>query len=167
MPFPRPTRPWLTASLGGLLAVLALGCAGLQGAAWQDDEVVVGLRRTMCMGGCPDYQLVVRGNGEATLVVGAFSEEVFGRRLEQGRHAAVVDLKAWKHVLAKGAELGFDTLQARYDNPMVMDLPAAIVTLEGKEVFNRYGGPNLNELYQLIERQVGATDWTPDPAVAR
>ena len=48
--------------------------------------------------------------------------------------------------------MGFDTLASRYDNPQVMDLPANIVTIDGKTVFNRYGGPNLNDLYTRIEQ---------------
>ena len=47
------------------------------------------------------------------------------------------------------------------------DLPASIITVRGKTVFNRYGGPDLNELYERIERTIGQTDWTADPSIAR
>ncbi|MDA0729604.1 MAG: DUF6438 domain-containing protein [Bacteroidetes bacterium] len=163
---PCPTRAF-SWGIWGLLAVFGwVGCSGMS-STWAEDTVVVGLRRTLCFGGCPDYEFTLHGNGEATLRVGPFSEEVFGRHLEQGLHTASVDLKAWSDVLQLGETLGFDTLQARYDNPMVMDLPAAIITLEGQEVFNRYGGPNLNALYTTIERHIGATDWKADPKTAR
>ena len=63
--------------------------------------------------------------------------------------------------------MGFDTLQSRYDDPKVMDLPANIVTIEGQTVYNRYGGPNLNDLYTRIERLVGTVEWTAEERSAR
>jgi hypothetical protein len=64
-------------------------------------------------------------------------------------------------------DMGFDTLKTRYDDPNIMDVPANILTVNEKTVFNRFGGPQLNLLYMRIEELVGATDWKPDPAVAR
>ena len=64
-------------------------------------------------------------------------------------------------------DMGFDTLQTRYDDPRVTDLPANVVTIHGKTVYNRYGGPDLSDLYMRIERLVGITDWKADPQSAR
>ena len=63
--------------------------------------------------------------------------------------------------------MGYDTLQSRYDNPMVTDLPANIITINGKTVFNRYGGPDLDDIYTQIQRLVGSTDWKADAGSAR
>ena len=73
---------------------------------------------------------------------------------------------AWQEVLDLAAELQFDTLASRYDNPQVTDLPASVVTIEGKTVFNRWG-PNLNDLFTRIEQGIGTTDWSADPSTAR
>ena len=156
----------LLAGFAALLAV-GIGCQTQPPQTAIDVEVMVGLQRTACFGRCPVYELSVLNTGEATLKVGRFCDEAFGRSLAEGMHKARVDIKAWKEATDWAESMGFDTLQSRYDNPKVMDLPANIVTVNGKTVFNRYGGPDLNELYTRIERLVGATDWTADPASAR
>ena len=152
------------------LAVFAsflVGCADTKEVAATDVEVLVGLQRTACYGRCPVYELSVLNTGEATLNVGRFCEEAFGRALEPGVHRANVDVGLWRMVADLASDLGYDTLQTRYDDPKVMDLPANIVTVNGKTVFNRYGGPNLSDLYARIERLVGTTDWQADPSSAR
>ena len=155
--------------LVGIVALLAvaIGCQTQPPQAPLDVEVLVSLQRTACFGRCPVYELSVLNTGEATLKVGRFCDEAFGRSLAEGMHKAEVDVTAWEDVTAWAEAMGFDTLQSRYDNPKIMDLPASIVTVKGKTVFNRYGGPDLNELYTRIERLVGATDWVADPASAR
>ena len=152
------------------LAVFAsflVGCADTKEVAATDVEVLVGLQRTACYGRCPVYELSVLNTGEATLNVGRFCEEAFGRALEPGVHRANVDVGLWRMVADLASDMGYDTLQTRYDDPKVMDLPANIVTVNGKTVFNRYGGPNLSDLYARIERLVGTTDWQADPSSAR
>lgn len=149
------------------LLVVAVGCQTQPPQAPLDVEVMVGLQRTACFGRCPVYELSVLNTGAATLKVGRFCDEAFGRSLAEGMHKAEVDVTAWKDATDWAEAMGFDTLQSRYDNPKVMDLPANIVTVNGKTVFNRYGGPDLNELYTRIERLVGATDWVAEPASAR
>ncbi len=156
----------LLAGFAALLAVV-VGCQTQPPQNAMDVEVMVGLQRTACFGRCPVYELSVLNTGEATLKVGRFCDEAFGRSLAEGMHKARVDVEAWKEATDWAESMGFDTLQSRYDNPKVMDLPANIVTVNGKTVFNRYGGPDLNELYTRIERLVGATDWVAEPASAR
>ena len=153
----------------GVAALLAflVGCQTQPPQAPMDVEVMVGLQRTACFGRCPVYELSVLNTGEATLKVGRFCDEAFGRSLAEGMHKAAVDVAIWKEATDWAEAMGFDTLQSHYDNPKVMDLPANIVTVNGKTVFNRFGGPNLNELYTRIERLVGATDWIAEPSSAR
>ena len=155
--------------LVGIVAMLvvAVGCQTQPPQAPLEVEVMVGLQRTACFGRCPVYELSVLNTGEATLKVGRFCDEAFGRSLAEGMHKAEVDVAIWKEATDWAEAMGFDTLLSHYDNPKVMDLPANIVTVNGKTVFNRYGGPNLNELYTRIERLVGATDWIAEPSSAR
>lgn len=133
----------------------------------QELKVLVGLQRTPCFGRCPVYELSVLNTGEATLQVGRFCEEAFGRSLSEGLHRSRVDIGLWRMVVDEAKNMGFDTLQSRYDNPRVTDLPAAVITIDGQSVFNRYGGPDLTELYARIERLVATSDWKPDPSATR
>ena len=55
--------------------------------------------------------------------------------------------------------LNFKTLETVYDNAMVTDLPSTILEINGHRVLNRYGGPNLNELYAEIENQMATFTW--------
>ena len=145
-----------------LMTCLAfMGCRETKDTA-MDVQILVGLQRTPCFGQCPVYELSVLNTGEATLTVGRFCEEALGRSLAQGLHRAKVDVGMWRMVADLASDMGFDTLQTKYDDPKVMDLPANIITIEGKTVFNRYGGPDLNELYTRIERMAGAADWQAD-----
>ena len=158
-----------------LLAVfVALGCLTWSCGTTQDtascgasDAVLVGLERTPCHGRCPVYSLRVLSDGRATLDVRRFCDEAFGRSLSQGRHTAQVDVGVWGLVADEARAMGFDTLAARYDDPRVMDLPSTTLTIRDRSVMNRYGGPNLNELYTRIERLVGRMDWQATAEDAR
>ena len=70
-------------------------------------------------------------------------------------------------VAEEARAMGFDTLTQHYDDPRVMDLPSATITIQGQTVMNRYGGPNLNKLYTRIERLVGRMDWQATAEDAR
>ena len=153
---------------------VALGCLAWSCGTTQDtttrgatDEMLVGLERTPCHGRCPVYALRVLSDGRAILNVGQFCDEAFGRLLSQGQHTAQVDVGVWGLVVDEARALGFDTLAARYDDPRVMDLPSATLTIRDRSVMNRYGGPNLNELYTRIERLVGQMDWQATAEDAR
>ena len=152
--------------LGAFVVLLLGGCRETKDTAMQV-QVLVGLQRTPCFGQCPVYELSVLNTGEATLNVGRFCDQAFGRSLAQGLHRAQVDVGMWRMVANLASDMGFDTLQTRYDDPKVMDLPANIITIDGHTVFNRYGGPDLNDLYTRIERLAGAADWQADASSAR
>ena len=156
--------------LGALLGVMTCltlgGCRETKDTA-REVQVVVGLQRTPWFGQCPVYELSVLNTGEATLNVGRFCDQAFGRSLAKGLHRAQVDVGMWRMVADLATDMGFDTLQTRYDDPKVMDLPANIITIDGHTVFNRYGGPDLNDLYTRIERLAGAADWQADASSAR
>ena len=156
-----------TAFIALMVVTMVPGCAGRKSSSAKEVVVLVGLQRTACFGRCPVYELSVLNTGEANLNVGRFCEEAFGRSLELGLHRAIVDVDAWSAVADLASDMGYDTLQTRYDDPMVTDLPANIITVNGKTVYNRYGGPNLNDLYARIERLIGTTDWKADPSTAR
>ena len=154
---------WAIAIVGSL----ALSCGTTKDTPAFSAEILVGLERTPCHGRCPVYNLRVYTDGMATLNVGQFCDEAFGRSLAQGQHTAKVDAGVWSLVAEEAQSLGFDTLAHQYDDSRVMDLPSATIIVEGKSVMNRYGGPNLNDLYTRIERLVGRMDWQATPENAR
>ena len=102
-------------------------------------QVVVGLQRTPCFGQCPVYELSVLNTGEATLNVGRFATKplVVLWRKDCTVRRWTSACGAWWRIWPR--DMGFDTLQSRYDDPMVMDLPANIITIDGHTVYNRFG----------------------------
>ena len=126
-------------------------------------RVSVALQKTMCFGTCPSYNFEVLSDGRATLTVGRFAEDVLGRALAHGNYSGTMDLNLIDQIVTKARTLNYFSLNEKYDDPMLMDLPAAISTIEGHYVYNRYNGPNLEELYLLIERSMSTVDWQPMP----
>jgi hypothetical protein len=122
-------------------------------------EVSVGLQKTMCYGSCPSYNFSVLNNGQATLTVGRFAEKAFGRHLEEGKYMGTIELHEISKITSFAEQSGYLKLEDRYDNPMIMDIPAAISTINSKTVFNRHEGPNLKDLYARIENLISTVDW--------
>ena len=83
--------------LGAFVVLLFGGCRETKDTAMQV-QVLVGLQRTPCFGQCPVYELSVLNTGEATLNVGRFCDQAFGRSLAQGLHRAQVDVGRWRMV---------------------------------------------------------------------
>ena len=113
----------------------------------------------MCYGSCPSFNFSVLNNGQATLTVGRFAEKAFGRHLEEGRYIGTIDLEEISMVISFAEKNGYLKLKDRYDDTMIMDIPAAISTINSKTVFNRYKGPDLKELYARIEALISTVDW--------
>ena len=126
-------------------------------------KVSVSLQKTMCFGTCPTYNFEVLSDGRATLTVGRFAEDVLGRALAHGNYSGTMDLTLIDHIVIKARDLNYFSLNEKYDDPMLMDLPATISTIEEHYVYNRYNGPDLEELYKLIERFIATVDWQPMP----
>ena len=55
-------------------------------------EISIGLQKTMCYGSCPSFNFSVLNNGQATLTVGRFAEDMFGRHLEEGKYIGTIAL---------------------------------------------------------------------------
>jgi len=126
-------------------------------------EISIALQKTMCFGTCPSYNFEVLNNGKATLRVGRFAEEVLGRTLENGDYEGTAPIDEITNIIEYAQGSGYFLLEDRYDNPMIMDIPATISTIKGKTVFNRYDGPNLSALYTKIEILMSEIDWTSLP----
>ena len=126
-------------------------------------EVSIGLQKTMCYGSCPSFNFSVLNNGQATLTVGRFAEKAFGRHLEEGKYVGTIDPNEIEKITTYAEKIGYLKLEDRYDNHMVMDIPAAISTINSKTVYNRIEGPDLNDLYIRIETLISTVDWVAKP----
>ena len=126
-------------------------------------EVAIGLQKTMCYGSCPSFNFSVLNNGQATLIVGRYAEKAFGRHLDEGKYTGTISLSEISKITEFAEKNEYLKLEDRYDNPMIMDIPAAISTINGKTVFNRYEGPNLKDLYSRIENLISTVDWVEKP----
>ncbi|MEZ7877271.1 MAG: DUF6438 domain-containing protein [Flavobacteriales bacterium] len=126
-------------------------------------EVSIGLQKTMCYGSCPSFNFSVLNNGQATLTVGRFAEKAFGRHLDEGEYTGTIELHEISKITEFAENSGYLKLEDRYDNPMVMDIPAAISTINHKTVYNRYEGPDLKDLYSRIEKLISTVDWVEKP----
>ena len=156
----------MTTSVVFALAFLT-GCSG--GKTMPDNssetsvplQIAVGLQRTMCYGSCPSFNFQVLNDGRATLKAGRFTEEVLGRDIEQGNYNCTISLEEIDAVTTYAESNGYLKLKERYDDKRVMDIPSTISIINGKTVFNRYNGPELDELYTMIEKLMINGDWLP------
>lgn len=126
-------------------------------------EVSIGLQKTMCYGSCPSFNFSVLNNGQATLTVGRFAEKALGRHLNEGEYTGTIELHEISKITEFAENSGYLKLEDRYDNSMVMDIPAAISTINHKTVFNRHEGPDLKDLYSRIENLISTVDWVEKP----
>lgn len=126
-------------------------------------EISIGLQRTMCYGSCPSFAFEVLNDGRASLRVGRFTEKVMGRHLDEGNYKSTLPLIDIEKIVTFADAFGYHKLNDRYDDKRIMDLPVAISTINGKTVFNRYNGPNLDELYLKIEGLMSKANWIAEP----
>jgi hypothetical protein len=122
-------------------------------------DVSVSLQKTPCYGTCPVYNFQALNDGRATLRVDRFAEDVLGKNLDHGDYSGTVEISDLELITTYAEESGYFDLLNKYDDPMVMDLPAAITTIDGHNVFNRFEGPDLEGLYILIEHTISKIDW--------
>ena len=124
-------------------------------------ETSVSLQKTPCYGDCPVYTFQALNNGRATLSVGRMSHSRFGLELKEGDYEGVINLGELEEIVEYAKTIGYFDLAPEYDDKKVMDLPASISSIEGHRVFNRFEGPNLDALYNLIEEKISKVKWHP------
>ena len=122
-------------------------------------EIVVMLKKTPCYGDCPIYNFQALNNGHATLIVGHITSEHFGLGLKEGEYEGTINSEDLKEIIELAEAIDYFSLKPKYDDEKIMDLPAAILSIEGHKVFNRFEGPNLDPLYSLIEQKMVEIQW--------
>ena len=156
-------------SLFAFVIAILIGCSGKKEIPETNTstdvplEIYLGLQRTMCYGSCPSFAFKVLNDGRASLTVGRFTEEVMGRHLDEGKYKSTLPLVDIDQIMTYAEANGYLELNDRYDDKRIMDLPVAISTINGKTVFNRYNGPDLDELYAKIEDLMSKANWIAEP----
>lgn len=108
--------------------------------------------RTHCFGTCPVFSFRIESENEAFYEGRNFVDLI-------GTYKAEVSESQRTRILRSAESLNYQELEEEYDEPMVMDLPAAITEIEGKRVINRYGGPNLSALYLTLDSVISELEW--------
>ena len=143
------------------VCILASCSTEKQLAATAPFETSISLQKTPCYGDCPVYMFQALNNGRATLTVGRISQSGFGLELKEGDYEGVINLGELEEIIEYAKTTGYFDLAPEYDDKKVMDLPASISSIEGHKVFNRFEGPNLEPLYNLIEDKMSKVQWHP------
>lgn len=115
---------------------------------------VIFYERTACFGTCPSFIFRAMDNGQVYFQGRNFVDMI-------GNYKAETNPVNYVPVFMKAHAMRYDTLADRYDNQMVTDLPAVITVLNGKQVYNRYQGPDLRELYATIDSLITTIEWSP------
>ena len=89
------------------------------------------------------------------------SQTRFGLELKEGKYEGTVNSTDLDEIVDFANSINYSSLQEEYDDKKVMDLPVSISSIEGHRVFNRFEGPNLEPLYQLIEAKIFKVNWQP------
>ncbi|MDE0980108.1 MAG: DUF6438 domain-containing protein [Flavobacteriales bacterium] len=162
----------MTGKIGLWLVVIALvSCRNLAPtAAFVSSETVdetsalpVYFEKTACFGRCPAFVFQWDGKEVISLTITRPFRDGVMANLALGSYRATItpkDATQWNAKIAEAQKLtSFSTLNAVYDSPMVMDLPSTIVEINGHRVVNRYRGPDLSELYALLEQLMATSEW--------
>ncbi|MBI1268413.1 MAG: hypothetical protein GC193_13380 [Cryomorphaceae bacterium] len=114
---------------------------------------VIYYERTVCFGTCPSFIFTIDSDGSASYEGRNFVDLI-------GKHSGESSPMDIASVMKIAKEVGYDTLQTAYDNPLVMDLPSTITIIGEKKVLNRYQGPALEGLYNHLDKLIAEIQWT-------
>jgi len=143
---------------------LLLGLCSLAGCS-APEHVAVSARalrfeQTPCFGPCAVFVLEVAETGEATLAIRKPFLEGALMHLQIGTYRGEVSDVLHSAVVRAAEQVKFETLDARYDNPRIMDLPSTKYSVGTHAVEQRYGGPDLSVLKAAFYELLETTVWT-------
>ena len=152
----------------GFIAFL-IGCAA-QASSVASNETsgslqaeVVRYQKTMCFGPCPAFVFEVKADGACTLELARPFRDGSLADLEPGLYKSELEqIDAWNLSISEAYnQTAYSELAPSYDNPRITDLPATITTIRGYQVQNRYKGPDLANLYAVLDSTMANLDWRP------
>tara|TARA_Y100000385_G_C13095602_1_gene641096 strand:+ start:3072 stop:3599 length:528 start_codon:yes stop_codon:yes gene_type:complete len=122
------------------------------------------LEKTACFGPCPAFQFYWNETQLATITITRPFREGPLSTLSPGNYQGVVTMEKVRlhsrEIQAATQSCRYEELEPLYDNPRVTDLPATITEINGTRVTNRYGGPDLNNLYLTIQTLIDGIEWS-------
>jgi hypothetical protein len=131
------------------------------GGAQASDSLYFKLRRTPCFGRCKVYEINVYRSGYATFN-GHSNVEL------EGMHQGRVGMDTLITILTQAEKIDFFSLEDRYDNEGITDLPSTIIQIsangKNKKVVSRVGTPEALKSYiAMVEELLYPMPWRPVP----
>lgn len=122
------------------------------------------LEKTACFGPCPAFKFNWNEAQLATITITRPFREGPLSALSPGNYQGVLTMEEARlhsrEIQATAQSCRYEELETLYDNPRVTDLPATITEINGMLVTNRYGGPDLNNLYRTIQTLIDSIEWS-------
>ena len=144
-----------------LIGAVAVASCAVQAPTAEESLLPVHFRRTMCFGPCAAFTADFEADGSATLALVRGASGTPLADLEPGTYCGSAAVEAFESAARLAEAAAYWQLEAQYDNPMIMDLPAVETTLRGHTVYNRHDGPDLRALYAALDSVVFGVTWTP------
>jgi len=151
---------WLVVTIL-ILSVSFAGCSRSQTPQPGDiKDVVFTLERTVCFGACPDYTLIIKGDGNVTYEGRQFV------KIEGTRTTTISEAKV-RQLLSEFQKIDYFSLNDSYEEFGATDMPSAItsLTINGKtKTVRHYHGDftapeQLTELEDRIDEIVNSDQW--------
>lgn len=119
--------------------------------------ILVSLSKTPCFGVCPSFNFTVFANGTAQY-------DGLSNVTRLGKYKAKISKEEINQLLNEASAVGYFSLNDKYDNEFVTDLPSATtyLNLEGKEkkVVCRYEcDARIKKVNKMIEVLIEKTKW--------
>lgn len=161
-----------------LLSIVVLGCANKRNAKTSapepsentaeqplaDNDAVaqpepstdpfVYYERTHCFGTCPVFVFTMNYDGTCYYEGRNFVDRI-------GSYKAQAPDALTGRIRDTAQRVNYFELDSLYDEPMVMDLPSVITRIDEKEVVMRINGPDLRDLYTLLDEAIEEMTWEP------
>jgi hypothetical protein len=148
-------RRWLILGLGTILVLIAYRFF----TDWRH-TTIINLQRTGCFGICPVYDITIFEDGTVAYKGEKFVGEVGNRKADIGKAKV-------QQLLAEIENEGYFSLQDRYDDEIVPDLPSAVTYVRNgrqeKRVFHYLGDAKapekLSKLEEAIDEAANSRQW--------
>ena len=123
------------------------------------DSLFFYYEKTPCFGRCPIFKMSVYHSGFATYDGINFVENI-------GYHKSKISSEQVESIKELLNNIDFFSLQDKYDNENIMDIPAKVIEARynghQKRVLARYNAPEpLREAFKEIDKLFENTEWTP------
>jgi len=125
------------------------------------DSLIISFEKTPCFGRCPVYKIKVFESGFAIYEGINFAEKM-------GTYSTVLSQSQIENIYQSAIEIGYFSLKAEYDNPLISDLPSTLsrINYGGKDhsIMARNGVPEkLKVFHDNLSVTLLEKDWKPYP----